>query len=145
MRSLHRILVAVGTYENSQSAAQLAISLASESPQAEIIFCHVIDIPRLLARCEQFTGDYELLFNTARQTAAQTLERCCTLADEFRIPARSYVRFGEPADELVRFADTLAADVIVIGHRHKSKIDRFLNGSLCDEVVHAGTIPILAA
>jgi nucleotide-binding universal stress UspA family protein len=55
------------------------------------------------------------------------------------------VRFGEPADELVRFADTLAADVIVIGHRHKSKIDRFLNGSLCDEVVHAGTIPILAA
>jgi nucleotide-binding universal stress UspA family protein len=145
MRSLHRILVAVGTYENSQAAAQLAISLASECAEAEIIFCHVIDIPRLLARCEQFTGDYELLFNTARQTAAQTLERCCAFAEEFRIPARSYVRFGEPADELMRCADILAADVIVIGRRHKSKIDRFLNGSLCDDIVHAGTIPILAA
>jgi nucleotide-binding universal stress UspA family protein len=145
MRSLHRILVAVGTYENSQSAAQLAISLASECTEAEIIFCHVIDIPRLLARCEQFTGDYELLFTTARQTAAQTLERCCTLAEEFRIPARSYVRFGEPADELVRFADNVAADVIVIGNQRKSKLDRFLNGSLCDEIMHTGTIPILAA
>jgi nucleotide-binding universal stress UspA family protein len=145
MRSLHRILVAVGTFENSQGAAQLAISLASECPRAEIIFCHVIDVPRLLARCEQFTGDYELLFNNAKQTSTQTLERCCTLAEEFRIPARSYVRFGEPADELVRFADILAADVIVIGRKHKSKIDRFLNGSLCDEIVHTGKIPILAA
>jgi nucleotide-binding universal stress UspA family protein len=53
------------------------------------------------------------------------------------------VRFGKPADEIVRAAETTEADLIVMATHGRGGIRRLPIGSVANEVLHRGTIPIL--
>jgi len=45
-------------------------------------------------------------------------------------------RFGDPADEILRVAEEMAADVIVIGSSGKGRLRRALHGSTSAKVMH---------
>lgn len=45
------------------------------------------------------------------------------------------VRVGHPADQIIHAADELGADLIVLGHRGKSLVKRWLLGSISRRVV----------
>ena len=54
------------------------------------------------------------------------------------------VRIGQPADEILRVAETTAADLILLSTHGRGGIRRWALGSVTDEVLHRGTIAILA-
>lgn len=55
------------------------------------------------------------------------------------------MRSGKPVAEIAALADAISADVVVIGHRPRSRLARFLHGSIGDDMIHSLTIPVLVA
>jgi nucleotide-binding universal stress UspA family protein len=140
-----RIVVGVDSGAASQSAARLAISLACGDRRVELTFCHAIDIPRMVARADRFSDDYPAALDAAREEARQLLDACCALAQRAGIRVHAALRLGNPVDEIAALADALAADLVVIGNRPRSKVHRILNGSVRDELVRRTTLPMLVA
>jgi nucleotide-binding universal stress UspA family protein len=123
----------------------LAISLVRGDAHVELVFCHAVDIPRMLAHADRFADDYALALEAARDEARRLLDRCVALALQAGIVARSRIRFGAPATQISSLAKAVAADLIVIGNRPSAKMHRFLCGSVRDEMVRSSNIPILVA
>jgi nucleotide-binding universal stress UspA family protein len=140
-----RICVAVDASGASESATRLAISLVRGLARAELAFCHVVNVPRLLARAESGASDYSSTFEDAHKEANVLLERCSLLARRAGVFARTYVHFGKPATEIATFAEGIGADLIVIGNAPSEKIYRLLNGSTRDEIVRTSSRPVLVA
>ena len=145
MREFSRIVVAVDSSSATERAIALAISVARGNDAAELIFCHAIGVPRMLARVDRFADDYEVALDVAREGARSVLDRCVALAGEAGIASRSCVRYGKPAGEVAMLAECSAADLIVIGNHHSDKLHRILHGSTRDETVRASSIPVLVA
>lgn len=53
------------------------------------------------------------------------------------------VRSGSPADEIVRAADEVEADLIVVGGRGKGAVGAILMGSVAHRVLHHALCPVL--
>ena len=53
------------------------------------------------------------------------------------------VAVGHPAEQIIFDADRHAADLIVVGHRGRSKLARFLLGSVSEQVVQYAGHPVL--
>jgi nucleotide-binding universal stress UspA family protein len=140
-----RIIVGVDASPASEAAVRLAISLALGNLEAELIFCHALDVPRMFAHASRFFDDYPLALEAAQDQAGLLLNRCCALASLAGVRARSYMRSGKPVAEIAALAETLAADVVVIGNRPRGKLQRIFGGSVGDEMVHSLAIPVLVA
>ncbi len=56
---------------------------------------------------------------------------------------RAAVKTGNAAEEIFRFADEIGADLIVIGARGHSKLDRLLIGTTAERVVRHARCPVL--
>ncbi|SDH01172.1 Nucleotide-binding universal stress protein, UspA family [Paraburkholderia phenazinium] len=54
-----------------------------------------------------------------------------------------HVRAGAPGDVIVDEARRIAADVIVMGHRHLSRLRRWANPSTAGEVIEHAPCPVL--
>jgi nucleotide-binding universal stress UspA family protein len=59
------------------------------------------------------------------------------------INARTEVAVGAAADEIIRFADEIQADIVAMSTHGRSGISRWAFGSTADKVLHAGNIPVL--
>lgn len=140
-----RIVVAVDSSEASERALSLAISLARGDTRVELVFCHVIDVPRMVARADYLTDDYEVSLETARREALGLLDRCLAAAEKADVFGRSCLRYGAPADEVTTLAAVFAADLIVIGRSCHDRIHRILNGSVPDDIVRTSALPVLVA
>jgi len=55
------------------------------------------------------------------------------------------VRFGDPAAEIIQFAETSAVSVVVMTTHGRTGISRLLMGSVAERVLHSLTIPVLLA
>ena len=144
-RPFSRIVVAVDSSEASERALSLAISLARGDTRVELVFCHVIDVPRMMARADHLTDDYGLSLETARREARGLLDRCIAAAEKADVLGRQYVRYGAPASEVTMLAGMLGADLIMIGRRRHDRIHRILNGSVAGDIVRTSGLPVLVA
>ena len=53
------------------------------------------------------------------------------------------VRGGAPADQIIRTADELEADLIVLGGRGKGAVEAIVLGSVAYSVLHHAPCPVL--
>jgi len=53
------------------------------------------------------------------------------------------VRGGAPADQIIRVADEVEADLIVIGGRGKGAVEAIVLGSVAYRVLHHAPCPVL--
>jgi nucleotide-binding universal stress UspA family protein len=139
-----RYLVAVDASRAADQAARLAVRFA-QGHGAELVFCHAINVHQMLVHADRTFDDFPLVLAAARETARATLDRCCALADNAGVFARSYVREGKPAEEVAALAGALGADLVVIGNSSHAKIHRVLNGSTRDDILRTSRFPVLIA
>src|SRR5262245_41612570 len=57
------------------------------------------------------------------------------------VSASSFVRVGNPVEEIVRFTDENAIDLVVMGTHGRSGLAHLLVGSVAERVVRAGERP----
>lgn len=106
-----------------------------------------LDLIRVLCVIEQpnmFSPEY------ASQTdAEENAKRKCT--EQFEKEALSknspdlvFVPvFGDPTDEIIRFASQFSASMIIMASHHRSGIARLVLGSIAESVLRKATCPVL--
>lgn len=134
---MKRIVVAVDGSEGANRAAKFAANLARDA-RAALTLVHVYDAPTaaLLGLEAQSTDEVE---RTKNVVAKGSFEAARQAIGDSSVPISTHVSIGHPAHEIVTFAETSQADLLVMGSRGLSSIRGLLLGSVSEYVVrHAG-------
>lgn len=83
------------------------------------------------------------LGDEVRLRGAPALVEAAELAAERGVPFTTEVVAGRPADEIVAYADSIGADLIVIGSRGRGAVAGALLGSVSRDVVHESRTPVV--
>ena len=144
------VLVATPGSEQSLKAARYLRSIFGESLQK----ASVIAVVRPLAAVP-FASDFGEEEHAARQAdddptnysfqeaAREAVERVAAELRGTAAEVETVVLGGTPADQIVRAADELEADLIVIGGRGKGAMEAIVLGSVAYRVLHHAPCPVL--
>ncbi len=143
-QTLNSIIVPLDSSPLSEKALPWALKLAQRTG-ATIGLISVIDVNQVAAYAG-IDSQEELL--TGLESEARDLAR--SYLDEMVHQLRAEgarvtweVRLGRPADEIIRAADTTAADLIIMSTHGRSGIRRWAFGSVSDDVLQRGDTPVL--
>jgi nucleotide-binding universal stress UspA family protein len=125
-----RILVPVDGSAGSETAVPYAIDLA-KTVDAEVVVCYVITTP--------------VSTNASAQThrAAQYVGGIAQRFTSEGIATKTQVRRGEPAVEIKASALDWSVDVVVMATHSRRRLEKFVVGSVADQVVRDSHLPVL--
>src|SRR6266700_897784 len=147
-----RIVLAIDVYNSPQTRHVLRVAsslLELTTPQLGVVLLHVIPLPYItpskfgMSRVTP-TAEQRELAEHALHRARIELQKQGVVPEQIAILLRS----GAPPDEIVKAAQELEADFIMIGSRGnslKQKIRRVLMGSTSHQVVKRGSCPVMIA
>jgi nucleotide-binding universal stress UspA family protein len=136
MLPIHTVLHPTDFSSHSEFAAGLAGALARDYG-ARLVFLHVAKPPPV------FTGEGMLpvdLEEIRAEGAARLNELPGPRGD---VRAERRLEVGDPATEILRVADELSADLIVMGTHGRTGLGRLLMGSVAEQVVRRAACPVL--
>lgn len=137
---LERILVPVDFSDPSAKALEHAITLA-KSFGAKIDVIHVYRIP--VAVSGPYAEPLPTGYNEGIRKAAQVeLDKWLERVTSVGITGDAHLFEGAPAQEIVRAAERLKADQIVIGTRGLTGIKHLMLGSVADRTVRLAPCPV---
>jgi universal stress protein A len=131
MRKIRRILVPVDFSPAAGAAFRYASNLGAAFG-ARLIVLHVISPVYYLE-----PADFASLVHEARLAAEARLSKLRPA------PSRALVEVGIPHDLIVQVAESVGADLIVIGTHGRSGLQRLMLGSVAENVVRHAPCPVL--
>ena len=134
-----RILCAVDFSPCSKLALDYAISLAQENG-ATLTLTHVLETRPLYA---DFTPSVVIDIDAWIREARDRLKTMVPDAVKASVPVTEVVTEGAPYHEILQLAQTLDADLIVMGVRGRGAADLFLMGSTTHRVIRAAHCAVL--
>lgn len=141
-----KILVPTDFSEYSQDALIYAASLA-KTFGATIECIHVIDLTFLSANgpsgVYSSATDIEGTMKSLRARSQKELDFFVRKEHVQGIDVKGHLREGIAADEIVKLADEIHADLVVIPTHGRSGLDKLVFGSTCERVIRTASIPVL--
>lgn len=131
MLTLKKLLVAFDGSPYSMKAFDFALELSNLSPEPshEIYVLSVVHLPEpadmveLDSIIDAATDHYEVMFMELRQKG-----------EAANVPITTEVAVGHPADQIVHYAAERGCDMVILGHRGKSLMERWKLGSVSKRV-----------
>jgi len=136
---MKRVLVAVDGSAGASRATHFAARLA-RSTGASIELVHDYDAPTAT-----YLGLEALTRDDLVQKSAEIGKGSFDAAEaviEKRVPTTHYVAIGHPAEEIVYRAKDIDADLIVLGSRGLTPVERILLGSVSKRVLQLADRPV---
>jgi nucleotide-binding universal stress UspA family protein len=132
------------------SSANHALATARDEAKAhgaKLLILHVIDLPTA------FTADSVIMNEpngtpisvrdyAVRQAEAHLSDLAVRLAKD-GVTLTTFIRIGKPNDEILRFSDENAVDLIIMGTHGRTGLAHMLLGSVTERVVRASRAPVL--
>ena len=137
---MQKILIATDGSPSSLEAIELGLELAEEHA-AEVTFVHVA--PVLDRSFADGIGVPAAVPHRIDEVDRKPLEDALALAAERDVEAKAELLPGQPVDEIVACADTIDADLIVLGSRGRGALATVLLGSVSRGVLHEARRPVL--
>ena len=81
--------------------------------------------------------------HVATDEESEPLTEALRLAEDAGVEARAQLLRGDPVDEIVAYADTIDADLIVVGSRGHGALSSALLGSVSRGVLREARRPVL--
>jgi nucleotide-binding universal stress UspA family protein len=139
-----KIVVGTDGSPTSLEAVRQAATLASQGGGTLHVACAMRDATDLavlpdMAAAMPIAGMAESL----QQQATTALERAVTVAKDVGCEVETHVERGEASTALVRLAEDVGADLIVVGNKGMSGAARFLLGSVPNRVAHHAPCSVL--
>lgn len=134
-----RIMVATDGSRPARKAIESGIGIAKLSG-AKIYAVYVVVPTTHSARDFGWEKAAMEHFRNEGKRATGFVEETAKAAD---IEVESVLLEGHPADEIVKFAEQNDIEMIVMGTLGKTGLDRFLLGSVAENVVRHSKIPVL--
>ncbi len=140
-RPARQILIATDGSNAAENAADFGIEIAGLSG-AKVYAVYVIDIRFLdsVLMDEPFIRD---MFEQFEKTGLEATAYIEKTAKDAGLEAESILLKGNPAKEILNFAEKQKIDMIVVGSIGKSGVERFTLGSTSEKVVRHAKIPVL--
>jgi nucleotide-binding universal stress UspA family protein len=133
-----KIVVGIDGSDHSETALKLACDLAGKYG-AELHLVHAPQ-PETVAFALGAMPGYAVLDTLpspedVEKAANQLMDRAGSVAGECgQTPAATFVRQGEPADIIVKYANEIGADLIVSGRRGLGAVGALLQGSTTQRI-----------
>lgn len=131
------VLLPTDGSENAERAVEQAVDLAS-SYDATLHLLYVVDVKHMTSdAAETLMGDQ---LEHAGQAAVDAIaER----AERSGLTVNSTVAPGTPAQGILNYVADNDIDIIVMGTRGRTGLDRLLVGSVTEKVVRLSDVPVL--
>ncbi len=133
-----KILHANDGSEHAFHALGLAFALAEQN-RSELHMVCVEEVPYL----PEFVLDAEESALLATERFKSVLERSRTMAEERGLELRTHVFAGHPVQKIIDLAETIPADLLVIGARGHSALYERMVGSRADRLMQLAPCPVL--
>lgn len=141
-----KILLPTDNSEPSERAGEYAIASA-DLEGADIIVLHVIDSHYLDSLPQQDLRDeLEKMLRTEGKESVEKFEKkieeeqCAGKCKNINII--TMIKKGRPTDVILKTADELGVDQIVMGKSGKHGIEKFILGSTTERVVRKAKVPV---
>lgn len=132
-----RILVGYDGSEQAKRAFQFGLELA-RLYQARVLVLAVAQLPEPAAMVESTA-----FLDEAEAHYSESFGNLRTAAQTAGVELETRVVVGHAAEQIVHYAATEKADLIVVGHRGKSLIQRWLLGSVSKRIVSYAPCSVL--
>jgi nucleotide-binding universal stress UspA family protein len=126
---ISKIVIAYDGSDPSKKALDYAVSLA-EKYSAALTVLSIVRIPEVPDDVET-----EAIIDNATDSYQRAFEPVKARIAKLNIPVTFEVRVGHPADQIISFAEESKSDLIVLGHRGRSEMSRWLLGSISKRVL----------
>jgi nucleotide-binding universal stress UspA family protein len=134
-----RIVVALDGSSCAAHALEVAVALAKVEG-SKIAVCSIVNPLPVFGMSSSAAG----AALTAGEACAQDIiDRATATLATAGILAEAKVILGEPASEIVRYAEDVHADLIVIGTHGRSGIKRVFVGSVAEGVLRSASVPVV--
>lgn len=134
------IVVATDGSEPAEAAAQLGLDLAGAF-DAAVHVVSVVDTGPL--GDHRLPGDEASAAEALGERATTLVERLAHRATERGLTTTSATPSGTAAVEIVDYAESVDADLVVLGTRGRTGVDRVVLGSVAERVVRSSSVPVL--
>jgi nucleotide-binding universal stress UspA family protein len=136
MLSIRTVLFPTDFSDRSMAAFDLACSLARDY-SAELVVAHVASPP-----VQGVSEGMVVELPTGWEDAVRT-RLAAVRTDDPRVRLTHRFEVGDPADEIVRLAGEVKADLLVMGSHGRTGLRRLLAGSVAEEVMRKAPCPVL--
>jgi nucleotide-binding universal stress UspA family protein len=124
----------------SSRALDVAAALAKVEG-AKIALCSVVGpLPKFGGLSPSAAG---AALTAAEDEARRSIDDGVARIDAAGVSHEERLLLGDPAREIVRYAESARGDVIVIGSHGRSGLKRLLMGSVAEEVLRLSSIPVV--
>lgn len=132
----------VGFDQSPQSRDALEYVLET-FPDARVTVLYVSDPQEWIGDAESFDGLYsDDVQERAQETTQEVLNDAESIAAEFGQTIETDVAAGNPAKELVAYAEAHDVDHVFLGSHGRTGLQRVLIGSVAEQVVRRSTVPV---
>jgi nucleotide-binding universal stress UspA family protein len=135
---MKRILIATDGSSSARLAVDFGLGLATE--RTEVVVVHVTDEP---SWGESRFGPSGPLPGWPPREEHASLADAAKLAEERGLQVKTTLLAGDTVDEIVAYADSIDADLIVVGSRGRGNVASALLGSVSQGVLHEARRPVL--
>ena len=139
-KAFGRILVPVDGSEVAMRAAKKALALA-KSIDVKVVAMHAINIGIYAYQTEVIYPTEIPLAELIQKEGHSYLDEIVTLGEEMGISVTKKLVEGHPAEEIIKEAKE--DDLIVIGSKGRTGLDRLLLGSVAENVARHALCPVM--
>ncbi|RLC55307.1 MAG: universal stress protein [Chloroflexi bacterium] len=142
--AMKKILAPTDLSKNARQATRHAAALA-EAYGAELKLLHIIDAATLTTSSVSVIGAFDASpANVMTGANEAVLRQAAELTEEFHLPSQidCFVTVGNPASDILDFAQENEADLIVVGSHGRSGLPRFVMGSVAEKVIRDAPCPV---
>lgn len=137
---MKRILIATDGSAAANEAVELGVELAHDEG-AKVIFVHVVPTADMISM--NGLGLMSYVPHEPTEGDQRVLEDAQALAEGEAVSAGTVLLRGDPVAEINRHADTIAADLIILGSRRHGTLASALLGSVSRGLLSASKRPVL--
>ena len=132
-----KLLVALDDSTFARNALQKALQLAKAEP-SELLLLSVVPVVGAVDEMSPRMTD------KLKRDADSLLKVAAAQAKQADVPSQAFLEQGiSPANSIITLAQEQGVDTIVIGHRGKSNLEKFLVGSVALQVVAHASCSVL--
>ena len=141
---MRRILHPSDFSATSTVAFKKAIDMAKSS-RAQLLVAHVISPILSVPPGDAYMSPkmYDDLAASTRAWARKQLDKLMSKAKKSGVRAKGFLLDGVPHEQIVRFAKSRRADLVVMGTHGRSGLAKLFLGSVAGRVVTAASCPVL--
>lgn len=138
---IKKILCPVDLGEHSPEVAKYAVAIAS-AMKAEV---EILYVAPSFEEYATFQTPADLVFGLVENITAEAHARLNAFVSEhFKdVPTSAQIVNGYVADEILKEAEKLPADLIIMATHGRRGLDRLVFGSVAEKVIKASLVPVM--